>query len=237
MTALPLRLKQMHGREGARLRPWRVCRAVAVLALAFVFAGGAQADDPIKGEVKVFTDGGFTRLVFRLDREVEAKVSTSGAIMIISFKKPVEIAVDRLNASAPDYISAARRVTDGTAIRTALARKVKVNTKKADEHFLVNLMPEAWKSMWPSMPQEVVDERKRRELDPTLEFLRQSVEEAEKAGPSAAHTRERLVAMRDFFETMTRWYEGVRSQSTERLMQFVRVGEVVRRLTGQGKSR
>ncbi len=80
----------------------------------------------------------------------------------------------------------------------------------------------------------VVEERKRREIDPTLEFLRQSVLEAEKAGPTAAHVRERLVAMRDFFETMTRWYEGVRSQSTERLVQFLRLGDVVKRLIGKG---
>ena len=41
----------------------------------------------------------------------------SGAIMVITFKKPVDVAVDRLNAGAPDYISAARRDPDGTAIR------------------------------------------------------------------------------------------------------------------------
>ncbi|HLA21072.1 MAG TPA: tetratricopeptide repeat protein [Pseudolabrys sp.] len=133
-----------------------------MLALAIVFAGGAKADDPVKGEVKVFTDGGFTRLVFRLDQEVEAKVEISGAIMVVNFKKPVAIAVDRLNASAPDYISAARRDPDGTAIRLALARKVKVNTITAAEQFFVDLMPENWKGLLPGLPQEVVDELARR---------------------------------------------------------------------------
>ena len=162
MTALPHRLKQRPARDGAGLRRWLVHRLAAVLALAFVLAGGAKAEDPVKGEVKVFTDGGFTRLVFRLDQEVEAKVDVSGAIMVISFKKPVAIAVDRLNASAPDYISAARRDPDGTAIRLALARKVKVNTITAAEQFFVDLMPESWKGLLPGLPQEVVDDLARR---------------------------------------------------------------------------
>ena len=162
MTALPLRLKQRTARDGAGLRPWLVRRLAAALAFAFVLAGGAKAEDPVKGEVKVYTDGGFTRLVFRLDQEVEAKAEISGAIMVISFKKPVAIAVDRLNASAPNYISAARRDPDGTAIRLALARKVKVNTSTAAEQFFVDLMPENWKGMLPGLPQAVVDELARR---------------------------------------------------------------------------
>ncbi len=108
MTALPLRLKQMHARESARLRLVR--RVAAVLALAFVFAGSAQADDPVKGEIKVFTDGGFTRLVFRLDQEVEAKVSASGAVMIIRFKKPVA-SPSTASMPAPRTISARRGAT------------------------------------------------------------------------------------------------------------------------------
>ncbi|MBI2715287.1 MAG: tetratricopeptide repeat protein [Rhizobiales bacterium] len=162
MTALPLRLKQRPARDGAGLRPWLVRRLTVVLALAFVFAGGAKADDPVKGEVKVFTDGGFARLVFRLDQEVEAKVDVSGAIMVISFKKPVAIAVERINASAPDYISVVRRDPDGSAIRLALARKVKVNTITAAERFFVDLMPENWKGLLPGLPQEVVDDLARR---------------------------------------------------------------------------
>ena len=162
MTALPLRLKQRpapaaQGCGRGLSAAWRPCsRSRSSLA------GGAKADEPVKGEVKVFTDGGFARLVFRLDEEVEAKVDVSGAIMVISFKKPVAIAVDRLNASAPDYISAARRDPDGTAIRLALARKVKVNTIPAAERLFVDLLPETWTGLLPGLPQEVVDELARR---------------------------------------------------------------------------
>src|SRR5580704_1903867 len=85
--------------------------AVCVL-LALVFAGGVNAAEAVKGELNVATDGGFARLSFRLDDEVETSVQVSGAILVISFKKPVDVAVDRINARAPDFVSAARRDPD-----------------------------------------------------------------------------------------------------------------------------
>jgi tetratricopeptide (TPR) repeat protein/outer membrane biosynthesis protein TonB len=162
MTALPLRPNQRPAHDGAGLRPWLVRRLAVVLALAFVFVVGAKAENPVKGEVKVFTDGGFARLVFRFDQEVEAKVEVTGAIMVINFKKPVEIVVDRLNANARDYISAARRDPDGSAIRLALVRNVRVNTIAAAEQYFVDLLPENWKGLLPGLPQEVVDDLARR---------------------------------------------------------------------------
>ena len=136
--------------------------ALGALLLSLALAAGAYAAEPVKGELSVFTDGGYTRLVFRLDDEVEAKVRVSGAVMVISFKKPVDVAVDRLNASAPGTISAARRDPDGTAIRIALASKVKVNLISAAERLYVDLLPDTWTGVMPGLPQEVIDELARR---------------------------------------------------------------------------
>ena len=137
----------------------------ALAALLFAFAclpGTAYAADAVKGELTVFTDGGYTRLVFRLDEEVEAKASVAGAIMVLSFKKPIDVAVDRMNAAAPSYVSAARRDPDGSAIRIALARKIKVNLIPAGERLYVDLLPETWKGVMPGLPQEVIDDLSRR---------------------------------------------------------------------------
>ena len=79
---------------------------------------------------------------------------------------------------------------------------------------------------------KVVDERKRREIDPTLQFLRESVRDAEAAGEGADHTRARLAEMRDFFETMGRWYEELHALPTERLMQFIKLKNAARKLFG-----
>ncbi|MCK9918927.1 hypothetical protein MXD81_58365 [Microbacteriaceae bacterium K1510] len=157
------------------LRPVFVCawvrlrRAAAPLALSLSLVPGlavpVQADEPVRGTVSVFTDGGYTRLLFRLEEEVPARVSVAGSIMVISFKKPVQVGVDRLSDSARDYISVARRDPDGTAIRIALARKVKVNTIPAGDRFYVDLLPDTWTGILPGLPQEVVDDLARRARD------------------------------------------------------------------------
>lgn len=79
---------------------------------------------------------------------------------------------------------------------------------------------------------KVVGERKRREIDPTLDFLRESVVAAEAEGASAAHTRARLAEMRDFFETLCRWYDDLHALPTQRLVQFVRLRNAAQKLLG-----
>src|ERR1051326_978510 len=46
----------------------------------------------------------------------------------------------------------------------------------------------------------VLDERKRREIDPTLEVLRECIAEAEEDKETSDYSEERLKALRDFFE-------------------------------------
>ncbi|MDP1585605.1 MAG: tetratricopeptide repeat protein [Bradyrhizobium sp.] len=142
--------------------------------LAGALTGGAAAAGSVRGEVKVFTDGGYVRLMFRLDEEVAATVRLTGPVMVINFKKPVDVAVDRMNASVPDLISAARRDPDGSAVRIALAQKVKFNTIAAGERFYVDLMPETWSGPVPGLPQEVLDELTRRALGAERELRRQN---------------------------------------------------------------
>ena len=137
-------------------------RCAAALLFALMLAAPARAEEPVRGELRVITDNGFARLIFRFDQEVEGKAEVSGAIMVISFKKRVAVDVDRLNASAPDYISAARRDPDGTAIRLALARPVKINTIAAAERLFIDVLPDTWKGMLPGLPQDVIDELSRR---------------------------------------------------------------------------
>ena len=81
MTALPLTLKEMRAPDRAQrcacLVP-SVCRRLLALGmLAALVAGGsiaAHAAEPVKGEIRVVTDGGYARLVFRFEEAIDAKV-------------------------------------------------------------------------------------------------------------------------------------------------------------------
>jgi hypothetical protein len=117
---------------------------------------------PTKGEVSATTVGGYARLVFTLSEEIEAEVRVANGIVIIGFKRAVDVSVDRIAMQAAGYVNAARIDPDGTAVRLALNRKVTVNTMAAGEKFFVDLLPEGWVGLAPGLPQEVVDDLARR---------------------------------------------------------------------------
>jgi DNA-binding transcriptional regulator GbsR (MarR family) len=83
---------------------------------------------------------------------------------------------------------------------------------------------ESMKDVW-EMFRVVLDERKRREIDPTLAMLRECIAEAEQQKGSDAHTLERLSALRDFFEATTAWYMQIRSWPASTLAKYVKLGD------------
>jgi DNA-binding transcriptional regulator GbsR (MarR family) len=90
---------------------------------------------------------------------------------------------------------------------------------------------ESTKDVW-EMFSVVVEERKRREIDPTLAVLRGCVAEVEKSSPVDAHTRQRLRDMLEFFETMTSLYEELRRFPPGTLREVARMKGRVRKLIG-----
>ena len=91
---------------------------------------------------------------------------------------------------------------------------------------------ESMKDVW-ELFRVVIDERKRRELDPTLLVLRQCVAEAKR--PDEAYTRQRLEGLLEFFETLTGWYEHVRRLSTPMLIRLLKLGDKITRFLSAGK--
>ncbi|HUR47483.1 MAG TPA: MarR family transcriptional regulator [Candidatus Saccharimonadales bacterium] len=88
---------------------------------------------------------------------------------------------------------------------------------------------ESMKDVW-EMFRIVLAERKKREVDPTIEMLRNSVEELKKENGKDAYTMERLAQMKEFFETMGAWYNQVNQLSTPAVVKFVKMGEKIRKL-------
>jgi DNA-binding transcriptional regulator GbsR (MarR family) len=79
----------------------------------------------------------------------------------------------------------------------------------------------------------VLDERKRREIDPTLAMLNECVAEL---GHSAAdeHTAERLKAMKEFFQDASTWYNDIKPIPIGVLRKLMHLGSKVQRLLGHG---
>jgi DNA-binding transcriptional regulator GbsR (MarR family) len=90
---------------------------------------------------------------------------------------------------------------------------------------------ESMKDVW-EMFRMVLDERKKREMDPTREMLRHCLDELGKGGKTDPYTHDRLTQMQDFFETMSRWYGELEKLSTPALIKFVRLGERLRKWIG-----
>src|SRR6185436_18185168 len=76
----------------------------------------------------------------------------------------------------------------------------------------------------------VLDERKKREIDPTLVMLRSCVAEAEKDKETDEYTEQKLRELAEFFETSTAWYGQIRQWPTEALTRFVKMGDKIRKL-------
>jgi DNA-binding transcriptional regulator GbsR (MarR family) len=80
----------------------------------------------------------------------------------------------------------------------------------------------------------VLDERKKREIDPTVRMLHDCIAEAEKDKATDEYTEQRLRELAGFFEVTTAWYMQVRQWPTAALTRFVKVADKIRKLIGVG---
>jgi len=149
------------GRAGARklrrgaIKPSSLKAGLILIAL--MFSGASQAE-PVKGEASFSAGGGYARLVFKLAEDVDTEVIAAGSILVVRFKRAVDIPVDQLSDAVPDYVGSVRRDPDGSAIRLSLARRVTINTMTAGERVFVDLLPDTWSGHPPGLPPEVIRE-------------------------------------------------------------------------------
>jgi DNA-binding transcriptional regulator GbsR (MarR family) len=92
---------------------------------------------------------------------------------------------------------------------------------------------ETMKNVW-EMFRIVLDERKRREIDPTVALLEECIAEAAKAKESDAYTEERLRELHRFFETTTAWYLQVAKLPAAALVKFLSAGDKMLKSLGVG---
>jgi hypothetical protein len=141
--------------------------AVAVMlifgAIAIEHRAAAQgAAQPVAAEISVDTTGGYARMVYHFNGDVDANARVANGILVISFNVPVTLSTDRLSSAATGYVSAARRDPDGKGLRIALARKLTLHSMQANDRLFVDLLPDNWSGPPPSLPQDVVEDLARR---------------------------------------------------------------------------
>jgi DNA-binding transcriptional regulator GbsR (MarR family) len=85
---------------------------------------------------------------------------------------------------------------------------------------------ESMKDVW-EMFRLVIEQRKRREIDPTREMLRRSLEELDPKEAGADFTRERLAAMAGFFDAVTELHDQMKRLPTGTVRKLLRMGAKV----------
>jgi DNA-binding transcriptional regulator GbsR (MarR family) len=77
----------------------------------------------------------------------------------------------------------------------------------------------------------LVEERKKREIDPTLTKLRELEMQQPASGPDA-HAYAQITALREMIELLTGWYDEMSRLETERLKQLLALGARINKLIG-----
>jgi DNA-binding transcriptional regulator GbsR (MarR family) len=107
-----------------------------------------------------------------------------------------------------------------------IVKLVHVRDDKRD-HF------ESMKDVW-EMFRVVMDERKKREFDPTMRMLHECIAEAAKDEETDEYTEERLRELYKFFETTSALYVQVRRWPTAAMFKFMKTGDKVLKVLGLG---
>jgi DNA-binding transcriptional regulator GbsR (MarR family) len=74
-----------------------------------------------------------------------------------------------------------------------------------------------------------VEERKKREIDPTLTLLREVLMQ-EPVSAEERHAQARMREMHDLFELLTDWYADMQRLETDRLVQLLKLGTKVQKI-------
>ena len=85
---------------------------------------------------------------------------------------------------------------------------------------------ESKKDLW-DLLMIIVEERKRREIDPTLTMLRECVAEAKEDKEIDPEIRKRIQTTLEFVESMTSWYDQVKRIPKPTLVALVKLGDKI----------
>lgn len=145
------------------------------------------------------------------------------------------IAPDPLNAETIATTLSVARSNVSTSLRELQGWGIcKIVHKLGDRRDHFTTLQDVWE-----MYQIVMDERKRREIDPTTELLRELLAECEpksSGGGGDTYTRKRLGEMLEFIDTMSTWYDQLRKLPRSAYVKMAQMGSKFLTLLGGSKS-
>ncbi len=143
---------------------------------------------------------------------INRTVAQIHALLFISPRPlPAEEIAETLQVARSNVSNSLRELEGWRIIRT-----VSVIGDRRD-HF------ESLRDVW-ELFRVVLEERKRREFDPTLALLRDCVAESDKT-KGDDFTHERLTELLGFFETTGTWFDQVRKLPNSAITKFVKLGD------------
>jgi DNA-binding transcriptional regulator GbsR (MarR family) len=81
----------------------------------------------------------------------------------------------------------------------------------------------ARKDIWEVLTM-IMDGRKKREIDPTLQVLRECAADSKRDAETPEQVKERVASMLEFLEELSNWYEQVRGMPRPTLLKLMRMG-------------
>jgi DNA-binding transcriptional regulator GbsR (MarR family) len=78
----------------------------------------------------------------------------------------------------------------------------------------------------------IVEGRKRRELDPTVSFLKDCAATLASDSETPAYVKEQITGQLEFMETLVGWYESIKSLPRKTLLKMMRMGQRIARVIG-----
>ena len=153
---------------------------------------------------------------------VNRSVAQVHALLYLSDRPlPADDIVDELRL-ARSNVSTALKELQGYGI----VRRVHVEGDRRD-HFVAET------DLW-EMLMRIVAERKRREVDPTIQLLGELATRLRADDAAPPHVRERITRMHEFISTLTNWYEQVSRLPKPTLVTLMKLGGKVARFVSPG---
>ncbi len=136
----------------------------------------------VNGNIHIDQSNGFVRILMHMAEEVESDVHVAGGIVVVSFRRPVDLDIEKLQTTLPNIVGVARRDPDGRGFRFSLSHRAAVNSMAAGERLYIDLLPETWTGLAPGLPKDVIEElsRRAREAERSLRNQRQIAMKTEK---------------------------------------------------------